>query len=302
VFRYLYFGTLVPNSVLAKSGYGSALLELPLLDAWTVFSQDYGLRMLVSFARDRLGYWPLLLPLGWLSARYRLHATVFVLVTGYAAGVVLWNNGDWMPHARLLAPALPLMAAGLVLGVESVGERLPGRFTPLALGLAATTYAVNSGFYERQLPIPGNPVAQHMRRIGEALREVAVPSDLLATDMAGRVPYYSGMRTLDVFGLCDGHIARHGTRVHHMGRVDWPYVFARRPSYYFYNFASGVEAMLVHEAFRPYRQDYVALETPFDRFRGYRDRKVLLSRRDHPRLPELVARLNARLIDPRLLH
>jgi arabinofuranosyltransferase len=56
---------------------------------------------------------------------------------------------------------------------------------------------------------------------------------LLAVDAAGKIPFYSGLPTLDMYGLNDVHIA-HVTspkgffRVGHT-KTDIPYVFSRRP-------------------------------------------------------------------------
>jgi hypothetical protein len=71
--------------------------------------------------------------------------------------------------------------------------------------------------------------------IGNKLREIARPSDTLATGACGRIPYLSGLITYDTFGLNDNHIARRPMREDSVGfghdKGDGNYVLSRRPTY-----------------------------------------------------------------------
>jgi hypothetical protein len=71
--------------------------------------------------------------------------------------------------------------------------------------------------------------------IGRFLRDAFEEDDpLVAVDAAGAVPYFSGLRSLDMLGLNDAHIARHhdasfgrGVQGHELG--DGAYVLSRAP-------------------------------------------------------------------------
>jgi arabinofuranosyltransferase len=301
LFRRLYFGAWLPNSVLAKNGYVTQLLGLPFTDALVRLRDSSGAQQLGQFCMERLGWAPLVALLALALPRHRRKAVTLLLCFVFVAGVFLANDGDWMPHARLLAPALPVVAVGTVLGVAAAHELLARRSARAACAVPplAAVMSIHQGaasFYERQPLGEPNPVALHMKALGLALADVSLPSDLLATDMAGRVPYFSGMRTLDTFGLCDAHIARTGSPVFCMGKVDWPYVFRRQPDYYFYNFGENARAMWDNPAFGPYRSQYLLVETAFYRSHPYGERKVLLVRDGHPRVHGLAHSLRARLV------
>lgn len=304
-FRWLYFGSWVPNSVTAKGGFFKGLLALPLADLCARITQEQGIQMLTQFATERLGYLLLLLPLGWLSARHRHQTSTFALLGAILSAVVIWNNGDWMPHARLLAPVLPFVSIGIASALSLIESRGKSRrlvhSIQLALTIAVFAYGLDRAFYVRRFMTEPNPVAQYMIELGQALSETKGASELLATDMAGRVPYFSKLRTLDMFGLCDTHIARHGQPVLHMGKTDFPYVYRKRPDYYFYNVAQSVRTMVTSPEFRPFAHDYWIVMTPFSRDHAHQHGKILLARKDLPRLPELVHRLNATLVSPGLL-
>jgi hypothetical protein len=72
--------------------------------------------------------------------------------------------------------------------------------------------------------------------LGQYLKGVARPGAVLATDAAGAIPYYSGLKTIDILGLADihtGHMA-----VEHLGsgpagheKLDRAYVLGRNPDY-----------------------------------------------------------------------
>ncbi|MDP2953181.1 MAG: hypothetical protein Q8O76_07695, partial [Chloroflexota bacterium] len=60
------------------------------------------------------------------------------------------------------------------------------------------------------------------------------PSNILAAPEVGAIPYYSGWKTIDLLGLNDEWLARHGVaRINYLGRiqyVDTEYVLGRKPT------------------------------------------------------------------------
>jgi hypothetical protein len=128
------------------------------------------------------------------------------------------------------------------------------------------------------------------------LRAQARDDDLLATDIGGRVPYYSRMRTLETFGLCDPYIAVHGKPWARMGKTDVDYVIARRPTFYLFNFAAGASALFREPAFREHQGEYFAVLTS-EYLAG--TGKLLLVRKDRPGLDQLAQALDASLTDAR---
>lgn len=207
--RWWYYGWLLPNTFYAKVGATGAQLER-------------GGEYLAAFGSAT---WLLLLPLvgaykrPWLLAAFLLHG-----------GFVLAVGGDVMPAFRFLAGVLPLglLAAGVALA------RWP-RFLPVAIGLGAVfngwQYVSHADFEQR---IRKGVVGLRGEEVGVWLREHVDPELVLATNTAGSVPYFSGLKTIDMLGLNDEHIAH--VQVESMGRgraghekADGRYVFDRQP-------------------------------------------------------------------------
>jgi hypothetical protein len=308
LFRLAYYGALVPNTVVAKSTFQQRLLALPPAQALATLRGSDGAKIIPAFLDLALG------PLALIAV-----AAFFLRRTRYAAGVLLasalaillvclWNEGDWMPHYRLLVPLLPLAFTGLALGLAAFLEidprRAAGRAAPLLAGLLALLSMADRAHYDRG---PGkrslDAAENHLVDLGRKLAAVRRPDDLLATDIAGIIPLHAKMRTLDMLGLCDRHIAHHGTNGGKMGKWDLPYTFSRRPTFYVLNFVSVLRDVYHHPAFVADADAYWLVRTPYDRDpkNPARDKKVVLVRKDRPGLEQLKRVLQAELVDPRTL-
>jgi hypothetical protein len=123
--------------------------------------------------------------------------------------VILWPIGILVLLERTLAMAsvpATAFALALTLALQLGTIQNDGRFR----------YAASK--YDRWVTL-GEYLAAHF------------PGRTLATDAAGKTPYYSGLPSLDMLGLTDEHIAHEGTSFFAAGRYksDPAYVLARKP-------------------------------------------------------------------------
>ena len=81
--------------------------------------------------------------------------------------------------------------------------------------------------------------AKRWQGIGRWLAKVRVESDSTAVGAAGALPFYSELPNLDLFGLNDLEIARHGrligNRPGHQRFATMDYLLARKPTFVFMN-------------------------------------------------------------------
>jgi hypothetical protein len=80
------------------------------------------------------------------------------------------------------------------------------------------------------------PVNETGKEVGLWLKDNASPDAVIATNTAGTIPYYSGLRTIDMLGLNDVHIAHRdmpdmGARYAGHEKADGRYVLDRKPDY-----------------------------------------------------------------------
>jgi arabinofuranosyltransferase len=228
LWRIYYFGSVFPNTFYAKATGG-------------FFSQaEEGILYLVGFIRQHpyLILFVLSLPVFiWKEERIERWSALCLVFA--QTGFVVVCGGDWMPLSRFFVPVLaPLFFLFQEMILEFM-ERLkpvdPNFRLRDALGLACAALIFFSLVQERRItrPIVYSVKTQtlfkpHMA-VGEWFRENVPPQSLLAGEEAGIIPYYSGLRFLDLLGIVDAHIARQEGAMHQKYDVD--YVLSRNPDY-----------------------------------------------------------------------
>jgi arabinofuranosyltransferase len=229
LWRWVYFGELLPNTYYAKVGGSGGLRR-----GW-----DY----LARFAEHRPHTFVFLLGallLGGLGSRTGrlLLATIAVLCLA-----VVIEGGDWMREFRLLIPTTPLCGAALAVALQRrLEEGWRSRLAPL-LGMILLCVFVQASAgtpleewgavaagrrRDMTIALEGEMTLAH-RAAGEWLRKNGGKGDLVAVNHAGATPFYSDLPTLDMAGLNDRHIARL-VGVRH-NKWDPAYVLGRKPAF-----------------------------------------------------------------------
>jgi arabinofuranosyltransferase len=314
--RWLYFGYPLPNTFYAKTGGGAAQAargaQYALLFALHYVLPWAGVLGLLAFARSRAsardectgqsatgaGRNELLLPLA---------GALLGLYTLYIAAV----GGDYMAMYRFFVPVLPFLY--LLLGAafaraHASGFLRAGLWASLAVALLASLFhstPLEKEVVAKRSWMHGNYrgvekerwyVARH-RLIGDLFARYGRPQESIATGAIGAVAYESGLRVYDVHGIVDPHIAHEGRSpagaVLGQGlpgheKSDYPYIFAKQPTFYLFNrklfpkpfpgvplLSPDVDAMVQ----RDYRIRSVWLEDEVNGEAGY---FAFLERRDRP--------------------
>jgi hypothetical protein len=200
--KYAYYGALLPNTYRAKLGAGSAWAAgFVYLDAFftSTFLLPFLFLVAASLRRTTL-------PVAALSA-----AVAIYLISVAGAG------GDFMEF-RLLVPILPILMLLIVWAIFRRGIPAEIQVALLALLLAGSLHHALTFRYAK-----GTESVPSLRRletdpawdwvgIGKELgRLFGSASDLsIATSACGAIPYYSGLRTVDMLGLTDAWVAANG--------------------------------------------------------------------------------------------
>ncbi|MBI1289890.1 hypothetical protein GC173_01420 [bacterium] len=228
--RYMYFGTIVANTVTAKVGgslwqrvwtglvYTGNFFEGPLLVVLVLagFAVVRRMRALRS-------------PSQWTGdvALVRVAHLVVLMQVAFCIAV----GGDWMPGGRFLVPALaplcllmavavrrwPLFVRGVLVCFLLLGGLIDGR-ADRELRWYRWAGRESGGLVTAPLDDVGRWLAAHGNR-----------DDLVAGPEAGVIPYVSGMRFLDMVGLVDAHVAQVEGTMHH--KTDADYILSRKPDW-----------------------------------------------------------------------
>ena len=215
--RLAYYGYLLPNTFYAKTGFTTAQLRRGWNYA-TDFATLLGFRtlgalllisaagLLIPALRRRFAPGPA--PLLW---------TFLLLTIAYVVGV----GGDHFPLGRFFIPALPPLALLFTHGLRSIiagSQLVPKPAAWGVIGLGWAILALSSLRNVQQFPpsdsrIPARPiwgensVALKNREVGYWLHANTPPETVIATGIAGTLPYYSKRTVIDALGLNDLHIA-----------------------------------------------------------------------------------------------
>jgi len=227
LWRFRYYGHLLPNTFYAKVGTGSDFY-------------DRGLRYL---AENGIDFGLLLLVAGlvvYLLRALPLEPALYLaaLVTVWLAWVPL-SGGDTLVQGRFIIPVLPVLFLASAIGALSAGEALAGadrRVVALPASgflLAVTLLAVLYPSSSPNLEINRRSQADRLA-IGRWMEANLPAGTSIAVSAAGAVPYYSRLPTLDMLGLNDEHIAHADNSSFGSGfagheKFDTDYVLQRRP-------------------------------------------------------------------------
>jgi hypothetical protein len=240
--RWSYYGWPFPNTFYVKSsgGPGTRTQGLYYLRR---FVEDYGVAFLILVGI-----------LGWPGRAERRRRSLFFLTAivwaGFGAYVVS-VGGDFMGLYRFILPVLPLGAVVLQEALRTLARRLAPLTGPRTLAvvgvLIGASFLAGSGKVTRvnatvEDADNGIDTPAYLKRyalnripVGIVLGRYARPDDLMTVGGAGVIPYYSGIRAYDVFGLVDAHIAHDrgmnvGSRPGHQKWGSEAYMLSRHPT------------------------------------------------------------------------
>jgi hypothetical protein len=226
-FRYLYYGTLVPNTFYVKTGTGSLI--------WRA-----GIKTLHEmFVFNNTGLLAVIAPLAFANRRRLVEKVTMGIICVSFMIYYVKVGVDEMQWHRLYLPALPFLCVLAALGMQNVidavlgvvrREPTEGRFfaeTPAQLGAAALGWAavLAAGIYNFQFTYRelhgfdghGDLAGTFHPDLGKFLVRHERPGALVAFQDMGSTPYHApDINFLDFFGLVDKTVAhaRHDYGLH----------------------------------------------------------------------------------------
>ncbi len=239
--RWAYYGWPFPNTFYVKSAGGPGSWHMGLYYLRR-FAEDYG-----------IAFPALIMGLGWPSALDWRRRDLFELFTVSALVFAVYTakvGGDFMGLYRFILPLLPLGAVCVQEAARILIQRLRP-FVPRAplvgagaaacLAFAAGSLKVSrqaaAGGSDQGIDSPGylKHYVQERVPVGIWMAQYVRPEHTASVGGAGVIPYYSGIRAFDCFGLVDTTIAHDptmtiSTRPGHQKWVSYQYLFARKPT------------------------------------------------------------------------
>jgi hypothetical protein len=218
-FRYGYYGEWLPNTYYVKT------VGLPdkHLKGWRYvrnFALEHAVTLclaagaVLALAKRERGAWALVTSLG--------ATTVYCILVG----------GDNFPGFRFFSHVLPLVLVFAAAGGVHVAKRGVGQAVWYAVLFAAAVPLVNPVTKLTAFDDNGDPERQVV--VAALLRKNAAPESSVAVVAAGIVPYFTRLKSFDVLGKNDRHIAHLPYQpggLHAHGKLDPEYTLAQAPDF-----------------------------------------------------------------------
>ncbi len=242
--RYSYYGYLLPNTFYAKTGATGDQVWRGVRYAAGFFATPTQLGMLLLAAAS--------LPTLWQRPRSTTQGVPLALLWLFVALTLLYVvavGGDHFPQGRFFISGLPVLAVLAAVGTQRLAAWadlvLGGQVARVATGLLLAAWGVTTLLY---LPttdsrtVANNPiwrenkVALKNMEYGYWLRANTPPDAVIATGIAGALPYYADRFVIDTLGLNDTHIAHlpvatMGQGIAGAEKTDLDYVLDQQPDY-----------------------------------------------------------------------
>lgn len=240
VFRYIYFGHLMPNTYYAKAvnAAGFRHIKFGILYFAYYFSNHIYLfiPIFALFIKS-------LVRKQWFDNHFALlmfsGITVYFAIIAKAGG----DNFSAFPQWRHVLNVLPLLLFTTFYSIFTLSKKQPKRFSAMVLillfvGPVLGSYPqVQSQFLQTQLSnslktFPNLTNEHSNNPLLLWLKQISDENTVIATSLAGALPLTIDAQHIDVLGLNDEYIAHHGT-FDPVGpldsKTDMAYVVAQRP-------------------------------------------------------------------------
>lgn len=209
LFRIVYYGELLPNTFYAK-----------ISPSWWVLVRGFEY-LKEAMWTDHLFYIVPFMLIGFVAKRYQSKVRMVLLLILAYLTFILVSGGDGLYKNRFIVHIVPLfiLLLGAAIGVmKSLILRHRFFFSILVIWmcLVLLTPTFDHNFYKGRTLEQFKEVEKRWERVGLFLDQYGSPQLYIATNVAGRLPFYSKRKTLDMLGLCNAIIAR--TPVEGMGR------------------------------------------------------------------------------------
>ncbi|HRF67305.1 MAG TPA: hypothetical protein PK605_12125 [Ignavibacteria bacterium] len=233
-FKYIFYGQLIPNTFYAK-GVTDFKMNLVL-----------GTKYLALCVGTRIYIFIFILFIPFKKAftdKKQSYLVGFVVI--YISYIVA-VGGDWMIANRFFVPIIPMLYILSVIGFLNVISKISdylkneskairiARITASVMAIALFISTLSLLEY-KQLIIKDNNARYEMQwsMFGKWLNMNVDPNTVIAVGPAGKIPYYSELYTIDMWGLNNDYIAKTDSKRLQAGhkKFDIEYVLSLDPEY-----------------------------------------------------------------------
>ncbi|MGH2574322.1 MAG: tetratricopeptide repeat protein, partial [Ignavibacteria bacterium] len=279
VWRYSYFGYLLPNTYYAKTGSSIEYLKAGWDYFWE-FAKNYGLYgALVAIILINL------------KSKERYYEYLYLIMIFFVFSVyVIIIGGDVLKPSRFFVPIVPLFYVLVQESIHQIINILSKKKTPsfsplspiiITIILAYITYKIPYESIKKQGELE-NGLVDKMKATGLWLKNKSSESGrtlTVAASTIGAISYFSDVNLIDMLGLTDKEIAHNPKTIEELSitAVGWKernynadYIISRKPDYIYFSTgikpsAYGERALFLNDEFRKSYYAYYSKDVIYKR-------------------------------------
>lgn len=238
VWRYSFYGALLPNTFYAKTGFGMSYLATGFDSIWRFLKHYgfYGIGLLLPFITLRKKIIKIDSPYFYIT----------YLLVGYCIYIILLGGNVLQIH-RFYVPIVPIFYLFLQEGIYKIPLNKRVRTViviVIAIALLALTHFLPRKHIQHNREREIGLVTK-MTLTGRWLNQVVPDNECIAASTIGAVSYYSDKTLIDMLGLTDAYIARNPEHLEGI-RATWrernyntKYLLERNPLFVY--FSTGIK-------------------------------------------------------------
>lgn len=267
-FKYFYYGQLLPNTFYAK---GVTDISMNLL---------LGLKYVTLCLVKRIYLFVFMLFIPIKRAFKDFKQSFFLILSFIYIVYLIAIGGDWMFANRFFVPIIPVLYILITIGIANAAEKLEkvvsftqkrkGKIVVVcAILLCSLHFVITMAFLEyNQLIIKEENYKYEMQwaKFGQWLKKNVPPNTIIATGPAGKIPYYSELYTIDMWGLNNKYIAGTHSRRIQAGhkKFDFNYILSFNPEFII-GYAGFTDADMPsrYEKFNAPEEEYKSIDVVF---------------------------------------
>jgi hypothetical protein len=276
-FKYSFYGQLIPNTFYAK-GVTDIKMNLVL-----------GTKYLALCIGTRLYIFIFILFIPFKKAFKEFKMSFLIIFSLIYVIYLIMVGGDWMIANRFFVPILPMLYILSVIGFINVIIKIQGYYknenkvlkfgNVLAVILSVLLFVITLIFLEyNQLIIKDNNAKYEMQwsMFGKWLKNNVSPETVIAVGPAGKIPYYSELYTIDMWGLNNSYIAKTDSKRLQAGhkKFNFEYVLSLNPEFIIgYAGFTDKDMMPKYQKFNAPDKEYECYDVVFRLKEEYRGQK-----------------------------
>ncbi|MCI0450165.1 MAG: hypothetical protein L0Y79_10360 [Chlorobi bacterium] len=238
-FKYIYYGHVLPNTFYAK-GVTDISMNFILGAKYVVFCVGMRIYLLLFIL-----FIPFKTALKKFKLSYLLLFSVVYILSLIAVG------GDWMYANRFFVPVIPVLYILSAMGILSLLMRIKDYliavkklnelrlrkaaivFTAILSAVLFTVTFFNLEYMKLIIEEDNARYEWQWSMFGKWLKINVPPETVIAVGPAGKIPYYSELYTIDMWGLNNDYIGRTDSKRLQAGhkKFDFEYVLSKNPEF-----------------------------------------------------------------------